>query len=219
MPMSATTTSPAYAAPGKSTRPRFGAVNVTVQSARTASPGTAPVSASMPVGTSTAMTIRRLCVGGARPRSPEARAAPRCARCRAWRRSPTTAAPSRSSADESASAAHASARPRRSHRAQPRRRCRRACAGSRVESTRTERPRRVQVVRSHPAIAAVVAGTGEHHDLALGHTRADLRGDGRTRAAHQHGELTPCSATARSSTARACSAVSARITARSSSTN
>ena len=54
--MSATRTAPASSAPGRITTPTFGAPNVTVRSARTASPSTAPVAPFTPDGMSTATT-------------------------------------------------------------------------------------------------------------------------------------------------------------------
>ena len=57
-PMFATSTSPAWARPGETTRPSFLAWNVTVRSASTAAPATSPVEASTPEGTSTATTGR-----------------------------------------------------------------------------------------------------------------------------------------------------------------
>ena len=54
--MSATRTAPANSAPGRSTTPTFGAPKVTVRSARTASPSTAPVAPFTPEGMSTATT-------------------------------------------------------------------------------------------------------------------------------------------------------------------
>ena len=56
MPMSLTTTSPACALPGRIHRPGLAAWNVTVTAAYTASPDTAPVDASTPLGTSTLTT-------------------------------------------------------------------------------------------------------------------------------------------------------------------
>src|SRR5947209_13187103 len=58
-PMSTGSTSPAWTAPGPTTSPGLRQPNVTVTSAGTASPGTAPVSASTPDGTSTATTVAR----------------------------------------------------------------------------------------------------------------------------------------------------------------
>ncbi len=55
-PMSATTTRPAWKRPGATTSPTFGAWNVTVTSASTATPAISPVEASTPDGTSTATT-------------------------------------------------------------------------------------------------------------------------------------------------------------------
>ncbi len=55
-PMSATSTSPAWKRPGATTRPSFTPWNVTVADARTATPATSPVDASMPDGTSTETT-------------------------------------------------------------------------------------------------------------------------------------------------------------------
>ena len=55
-PMSATRTAPANSAPGSTTTPTLGAPNVTVRSARTASPSTAPVAPFTPDGMSTATT-------------------------------------------------------------------------------------------------------------------------------------------------------------------
>ncbi len=57
--MSATTTSPAWNLPGATASPTFGAWNVTVRSASTASPATSPVEAFTPEGTSTATTRPR----------------------------------------------------------------------------------------------------------------------------------------------------------------
>jgi hypothetical protein len=54
MPMSATSTSPAWKRPGATTSPTFGACIVTVTSAATAAPAISPVEASTPDGTSTA---------------------------------------------------------------------------------------------------------------------------------------------------------------------
>ena len=54
--MSATRTAPASSAPGRIATPTFGAPNVTVRSARTASPSTAPVAPFTPDGMSTATT-------------------------------------------------------------------------------------------------------------------------------------------------------------------
>ena len=54
--MSATSTSPLHTAPSPWSRPGFKAANVTVWSARTASPGASPVSASTPEGMSMART-------------------------------------------------------------------------------------------------------------------------------------------------------------------
>ena len=56
-PMSTTSTWPACSAPGATTSPSFSAPNVTVTSARTATPATSPVDASTPLGTSTATTV------------------------------------------------------------------------------------------------------------------------------------------------------------------
>ncbi len=76
--MSATSTTPASVAPGRSTTPAFGAPNVTVRSARTAAPATAPVAPSTPEGTSTATTegppsrdrIASACSPSGAPRNP-----------------------------------------------------------------------------------------------------------------------------------------------------
>ncbi len=54
MPMSATSTTPLSRAPSACSRPGLRAANVTVRSARTASPGASPVSASTPEGMSMA---------------------------------------------------------------------------------------------------------------------------------------------------------------------
>ena len=53
-PMSTSSTTPAWPAPGSISSPGLTAPNVTVTSARTAGPSTSPVSASMPLGRSTA---------------------------------------------------------------------------------------------------------------------------------------------------------------------
>ena len=53
-PIRSTSTTPACVAPGSRTSPGFGAPNVTVRSARTAGPSTAPVSPLTPEGMSTA---------------------------------------------------------------------------------------------------------------------------------------------------------------------
>src|SRR5262249_54614907 len=58
-PMSTRSTSPARPAPSPTSRPGFRQPKVTVTSASTASPGTAPVSASTPDGRSTATTAGR----------------------------------------------------------------------------------------------------------------------------------------------------------------
>ncbi len=55
-PMSISSTTPAYRAPGSISRPGFRVPNVTVTSAWTAAPSTTPVSASTPLGRSTATT-------------------------------------------------------------------------------------------------------------------------------------------------------------------
>src|SRR5512144_3325836 len=55
-PMSTTSTTPAYPAPGATSKPGLPVPNVTVTSARTATPSTRPVSASTPLGTSTDTT-------------------------------------------------------------------------------------------------------------------------------------------------------------------
>ncbi len=57
MSMSATTSSPQAAAPGKRKWPRFGPAKVTVRSALTASGSSAPLSQFMPLGQSTATMI------------------------------------------------------------------------------------------------------------------------------------------------------------------
>ena len=56
-PISTSSTVPACPAPGSISRPGLIAPNVTVTSARTAGPSTAPVSASVPLGRSTATTV------------------------------------------------------------------------------------------------------------------------------------------------------------------
>src|SRR6059058_74595 len=56
-PMSTSSTMPAWAAPRPTSRPGLRQPKVTVTSAVTAAPSTAPVSASTPDGTSTAMTV------------------------------------------------------------------------------------------------------------------------------------------------------------------
>ena len=70
-PMSTSSTAPACPAPGSISRPGLITPNVTVTSACTAGPSTAPVSASMPLGRSTATTVaapRRACpAAAARP--------------------------------------------------------------------------------------------------------------------------------------------------------
>jgi len=57
MPMSITWSAPARLAPGATSRPILQAPKVTVRSARTAAPGTRPVLASTPLGTSTATIV------------------------------------------------------------------------------------------------------------------------------------------------------------------
>jgi hypothetical protein len=59
--MSTSSTVPACPAPGSISSPGLIAPNVTVTSARTAGPSTAPVSASMPLGKSTATTVAPAC--------------------------------------------------------------------------------------------------------------------------------------------------------------
>ncbi len=56
-PMSASSTVPAWLAPGSMSRPGFQVPKVTVTSARMAAPATTPVSASTPLGRSTATTM------------------------------------------------------------------------------------------------------------------------------------------------------------------
>ena len=60
-PMSTSSTAPACPAPGSISRPGLSVPKVTVTSARTAGPSTAPVSASMPLGRSTATTVAPAC--------------------------------------------------------------------------------------------------------------------------------------------------------------
>ena len=55
--MSTNSTTPAWPAPGSMSSPGLTAPKVTVTSARTAGPATAPVSASMPDGRSTATVM------------------------------------------------------------------------------------------------------------------------------------------------------------------
>jgi hypothetical protein len=59
-PMSTVSTSPAWNRPGATCRPTFGACIVTVTDASTAAPGTSPVDASTPEGTSTLSTWPRI---------------------------------------------------------------------------------------------------------------------------------------------------------------
>ncbi len=72
MPMSATSTEPLHAAPRPCSSPGFSAAKVTVRSARTASPGAAPLSASTPEGMSMASTGAPAGTSGAsyEPRNP-----------------------------------------------------------------------------------------------------------------------------------------------------
>ena len=107
-PMSTSSTVPACPAPGSMSRPGLSAPNVTVTSARTAGPSTAPVSASMPLGRSTATTVAslssRACSAAAarpangsrrppRPPMPSRPSMIRSARAMASARSPVTRPP------------------------------------------------------------------------------------------------------------------------------
>ena len=56
-PMSTSSTTPAWPLPGSISSPGLNVPNVTVTSARTAGPSTSPVSASMPLGRSTARVV------------------------------------------------------------------------------------------------------------------------------------------------------------------
>ena len=113
-PMSTSSTVPACPAPGSMSRPGLITPNVTVTSARTAGPSTAPVSASMPLGRSTATTVApcvaprarsaaaaRPANGSRRPPRPPMPSRPsmiRSARAMACRRSPVTRPPAARSA-------------------------------------------------------------------------------------------------------------------------
>jgi hypothetical protein len=59
MPMSITWTAPACALPGEIQSPGLARWKVAVAAARTAAPGTSPVEASTPLGTSAAITLPR----------------------------------------------------------------------------------------------------------------------------------------------------------------
>ena len=63
-PMSTTCTSPARALPGPNSSPGFSAANVTVRVAASTVAGAAPVSASTPLGMSTASTAAAPTSGG-----------------------------------------------------------------------------------------------------------------------------------------------------------
>jgi hypothetical protein len=76
-PMSTTSTRPAFSAPGRSTIPSLAAPKVTVTSALTATPSTAPVSPFTPEGISTATTGPPQSFSPAMARSPSPSAEPR----------------------------------------------------------------------------------------------------------------------------------------------
>ncbi len=86
-PMSTTRTVPARSAPGSSITPTLAAPNVTVRSAQTASPSTAPVAPSTPDGMSTATTGAFAGVQRSRSRRPTRPRARRGTRSRRSRRS------------------------------------------------------------------------------------------------------------------------------------
>ena len=69
-PISTSSTTPAWPAPGSISRPGFQVPKVTVTSARTAGPSTTPVSASIPLGRSTATTSGRPAPSAARAARP-----------------------------------------------------------------------------------------------------------------------------------------------------